>query len=407
MTPLFPAQRAAEEFDKVLGGTAPEAVTDRYAELLDAVEFLRTQPDLVPRAEFVGDLRSRLMTAAETELVAAPVVRRLEPTRSTTRKRRIGTVAASLVIIGGSAGMAAAASGALPGDPLYPIKRGIEEVTTAARLNDARQGEALLNQAATRLDEVRELQAQGSADPDLVASTIDSFQDAANEGSAKLFTAYQAGGDTQDIETVRAFTSQQMGEILAMSAVKDPRTDELLRGAADVLSDIDQQARVLCAACGSEPALQPPAALSAGAGAATIDNLLARPVSQAQTDIDKAEATRIANLKSVASAAEKKAGEIPKTDTPPGGTTASGVPATRADGPVTSTITSDGELLPTASTGAAVQNLVAGVTGGALTGDSETDGGIVPETNTPLDKTLDDLDDTVNKTTDELLPDDQ
>ncbi len=46
MTPLFPAQRAAEEFEKVLGGTATEAVTDRYTELLDAVEFLRAQPDL-------------------------------------------------------------------------------------------------------------------------------------------------------------------------------------------------------------------------------------------------------------------------------------------------------------------------------------------------------------------------
>ena len=149
---------------------------------------------------------------------------------------------------------------------------------------------------------------------------------------------------------------------------------------------------------------QPPAALSAGAGAATIDNLLARPVSQAQTDIDLAEAARIANLKAVASAAEKKASEIPKIDSTAGGTSG-GVPATAADGPVTSTITRDGQLLPTANTNAAVKNLVAGVTG-ALTGGSGG-GGILPKTNTPLDKTLDDLNDTVNKTTEELLPDDQ
>ncbi len=132
-------------------------------------------------------------------------------------------MAASLVIVGGTAGMAAAASGALPGDPLYPIKRGIEQVATGARLSDASQGEALLNQAATRLEEVRELQAQGDADPDVVASTLDSFRDAANEGSAKLFTSYQANGDTQDIEKVRAFTAQQMGDIAAMSARQEPR----------------------------------------------------------------------------------------------------------------------------------------------------------------------------------------
>jgi len=401
MTPLFPAQRAAEEFEAVLGGTASEAVADRYSELLDAVEFLRAQPELVPRAEFVGDLRSRLMTAAETELAAAPVARRHQPTRPSNR-RRIGTLAASLVIVGGSAGMAVAASGALPGDPLYPVKRGIEEATTAARLNDASQGEALLDQAATRLDEVRELQAHGSGDPDLVASTIDSFQVTADEGSAKLFTAYEASGDTEDIATVREFTSQQMGYIVAMSEVEDPASNELLRGAADALADIDQQARVLCGSCGSQKPLWPPAALSAGAGAATINNLLARPVSQAQTDIDRAEAARDAKLKSVASAAEKQAGEIPKTDAEP--TPADNdVPATADDGPVTSTITRDGEPLPTTSTGAAVNDLVAGVTGTPM-GGSGTDSGVVPQTDTPLDETLDDLNGSVDKAKDDVLP---
>ena len=46
MTPLFPAQRAAEEFDQVLGGTATQAVADRYAELLDTVVLLRAQPEV-------------------------------------------------------------------------------------------------------------------------------------------------------------------------------------------------------------------------------------------------------------------------------------------------------------------------------------------------------------------------
>jgi hypothetical protein len=407
MTPLFPAQRAAEEFETVLGGTATEAVADRYAELLGAVEMLRAQPELVPRAEFVGDLRSRLMTAAETELVPAPVVRRLEPTRTSKHKRRLGTVAASLVIVGGSAGMAAAASGALPGEPLYPIKRGIEQVGTTARLSEASRGGALLDQAATRLAEVRDLQAQGAADPDLVASTMDSFRAAADEGSAKLFTAYQTDGDTQDIVTVREFTSKQMSDIVAMSAVKNARVDSLLRDAADVVADIDQQAVALCGSCGSGTVLQPPAALSAGTGARTINNLLAKPVVQAQTDIDQAEAARIANLKSVASAAEKEATEIPKSDGAPTGTIASGVPAPGEDGAVSSVITSDGKVLPSTNTGAAVNDLVVGVTG-ALTGGSGAGGGsLLPKTNTPLDNALDDLNDTVNKATEGLLPDDQ
>src|SRR6478735_4989561 len=190
MTPLFPAQRAAEEFERVLSGTADDAVAARYAELRDAVEQLRTLPEVTPRAEFVGDLRSRLMAAAETELVAVPkaslrAVPSLPEERTRRRNRRMGTIAASLVIVGGTAGMAAAASGALPGETLYPVKLGIEQVTTAVHFGDASQGKALLDQAATRLDEVRALQSQGTTDPDLVAATLDAFQSSADAGSTK------------------------------------------------------------------------------------------------------------------------------------------------------------------------------------------------------------------------------
>ena len=119
-------------------------------------------------------------------------------------------MAASLVLVGGTAGMAAAASGSLPGDGLYPVKRGVEQVETVVRLSDASKGRAQLDQAATRLDEVRSLQARGSTDGDLVASTLDSFRTSAEDGSDKLFAAYQAGSDSADIADVRTFTAQQM-----------------------------------------------------------------------------------------------------------------------------------------------------------------------------------------------------
>ena len=251
MTPLFPAQRAAEEFDQVLAGTADPAVTARYAELLDTVAELRALPEVSPSAEFVGDLRSRLMTAAETELVVTPsVVTSLPRARAHSRRRRLGTVAASLVVVGGTAGMAAAASGALPGDGLYPVKRGIEQVTTAVRFNDASEGKALLDQASTRLDEVGALQAQGSADPDLIAQTLADFNEAADAGSTKLFTSYQASGDQSDITTVRDFTATQMADVAAMTTSADTVTDDGLLEVADTLATIDEQARVLCSSCG-------------------------------------------------------------------------------------------------------------------------------------------------------------
>lgn len=391
MTPLFPAQRAAEEFDQVLGGTATRAAADRHADLLDTVVMLREQPEVLPRADFVDDLRARLMTAAETELVAAPsVVRPLPTTRTPRTSRRFGTVAASLVIIGGSAGMAAAASGAVPGEALYPIKRGVEQANAAVHLGDAGKGRALLDQAATRLDEVRALQEQGSPDAELIASTVASFRSAAENGSGRLFAAYQSSGDAQDISTVRDFTAQQMADIAALSGTS-ASTDQVLVDAADTLADIDQQALALCATCGPNTTLRLPEALSAGAGAATVNSLLARPVSQAQVDIDQADAARIARLKA---AAEKTAGQIPQTIGGKAGIdtgAATDVPAVSSvDGRVSSTLSPKDGLVPSLTTGTAVKDLVSRVTGVAPQVTSGVTGGDNPVTGT-VDDLADDL----------------
>jgi hypothetical protein len=410
MTPLFPAQRAAEEFERVLSGTADDAVATRYAELLDAVEQLRAIPEVTPRAEFVGDLRSRLMVAAETELVGATprttlrAVPALPEERTKRRHRRLGTIAASLVVVGGTAGMAAAASGALPGETLYPIKRGIEQVTTAAHFGDASQGKALLGQAATRLEEVRALQAEGNADPDVIAQTMDAFRSAADSGSAKLFSSYQSDGNQGDITAVRDFTTAQMADVAAMSSSADTATNDLLVNAADTLADIDAQARGLCSACQPTSPLAPPQALSAGAGAASVANLLASPVSQVKTEAATIAAARAARIKALQQVAQHQADTLPKLPigTKPDGTPNYSLPSTpgSAENPLTNVVTPDGKLLPTVTSGAAVKDLVSGVTSTVST----VTGGATDPLTKPLDDAVKDLGDTVGKTTGDLLP---
>jgi hypothetical protein len=399
MTPLFPAQRAAEEFDQVLGGTATHAVADRYADLLDTVVMLREQPDVLPRAEFVGDLRARLMTAAETELVPAPsVVRQLPQTRTPRARRRFGTIAASLVIVGGSAGMAAAASEAMPGEALYPIKRGVEQASTAVHLSDAGKGRSLLEQASTRLDEVQQLQRQGSPDAALVATTLDAFGTAAESGSARLFEAYADGGSAQDISTVRDFTAAQMADIASLSGTS-ATTDESLVDAADTLADIDQQARALCPGCGPNATLQLPDELAAGAGAATAKSLLARPAQQAQADLKRAEDAEKARLAQLQALAEESAGEFP---TASGGPTAGSgtleVPKVSSpDGRVSSQLTPEDGLVPTLTSGTAVKDLVSGVTGNVPQVTSGVTGG-----DTPVDDVVEGVTGTVDGLSDGL-----
>ena len=304
------------------------------------------------------------MTAAETELVAAPrVVRHLPQERPPPSRRRLGTIAASLVIVGGSAGMAAAASGALPGDALYPIKRGVEQAGTAVRFSDASKGEALLEQAAARLDEVRALQAQGLARCRADLDHRRRLPDRRRSGLGEAVRGLPGRWRHQEHHHGSRLHRGADGHASPTCPAPRPATDELLLDAADTLADIDQQARALCVACGPARSLAPPAALSAGAGAATVDNLLARPVAQAQLDIDAAEAARIARLKN---AAEKSAGELPPPSTGvPGGTGQSPSIATAGD-PLTSTLTPDGTLLPSTGGGTAVKDLVSGVTGSVV-----------------------------------------
>lgn len=368
MTPLFPAQRAAEEFDSVLDGRATQAVADRYADLFATVRALREQPEVSPRAEFVSDLRSRLMLAAETELVAAPpVVRPLRP--APRHGRRVGTVAAALVIVGGSAGLAAASSSALPGQALYPVKRGTEQVAAAVRFGDAAKGAALLGQAGNRLDEVGAMLSSGSADPALLGSTLDSFQSSADAGSGKLFTDYQASGNSADIATVRAFTADQMPQIASLAKGADPSTATGLRDAADALADIDQQARTLCGACGDgSPALTTPLTLSSSAGAASVDNLIARPASRARADVTAAVAAAAARaaqqseaIGKLQDAAQQSAAGFGSGTT---GSTTTGALGGSGSGTtgLPSTVTASGGLLPSITGNGTVKDLVSGVT---------------------------------------------
>ena len=152
MSPLSSPRGTAEELQRVLDGDATAEEAARHARLVRTVGLLTSHPAVEPRAEFSADLRARLMVAAETDLVPdrTATVRVLRPAGQ--GRRRVGAVAASLVIVGGTAGVAAASGGALPGDPLYPVKRGTEQVGTSLSLGAAQKGRSELSHAATRLE---------------------------------------------------------------------------------------------------------------------------------------------------------------------------------------------------------------------------------------------------------------
>ena len=263
MNALLPAHRRAERFAALVDSTSTTEADQRYAPLLEVVGTLRAAADeaLSPRADYVTDLRSRLMAEADTALVPTDARLVLPQRHTTTRKQsRFTAAAAGLVLVGSSAGMAVAAQGSVPGDGLYPIKRGLEHVNEALSFSDAGRGRDLLGQAGSRLDEVDTLLDRNASDAE-VSATLRSFTTSAGNGADLLFRTYQRDGDDGDITTVRDFAGTQMGVLtqLADSAPTSLQSD--FAEAAQLLADIDQQATVLCADCGPRGALELPADL--------------------------------------------------------------------------------------------------------------------------------------------------
>ena len=159
MTTLFRARQRAEEFAaRVDAPAAPlravrsesgagERETDR---LVGVVTSLRRQAEAhggpVPRAAFTTELRERLMVEAAVALTPRQAALTLPPRTRSRTERRLVAAASAVVLLGGTAGMAAAAQHALPGEALYPIKRGIEKAEAGLATTSVGRGRDLLTQ---------------------------------------------------------------------------------------------------------------------------------------------------------------------------------------------------------------------------------------------------------------------
>jgi hypothetical protein len=317
MTPLISVRRAAEDFARVVDGSQAD-VANRYADLTACVDLLREQDTPAARPEFVADLRTQLMAAADTLLVPADKVARTSTTvvvRPRRRERRFAVAAAAFVIVGGSAGVAAAAESALPGDPLYPIKRGIESAQVTLNSSDAARGRDLITQASTRLDEIDGLMSDGDATTK-ITHTLSSFQRSATSGADLLFVAYQRDGDINELAKLRGIFSEQQAQLTKLAGQAPPTAQPNFAAAQALLADLDQQARVLCGNCGPG---------SSGdfadlSSAPVLESLISQPAQAAAADA----------LKSQTQALATKAGEIAKntpkpSETVDGSTTRGGV----------------------------------------------------------------------------------
>ncbi|GAA0621679.1 DUF5667 domain-containing protein [Streptomyces crystallinus] len=117
------------------------------------------------------------------------------------------------VAAGAFSGVAAASSDALPGDSLYGLKRGMEDLKLNLADDDADRGRIYLDQASTRLSEARRLMERGRAG-DLdheqlseVRRALSGMQHDVTEGHRLLHAAYAKDGSLGPIAALSSFAS--------------------------------------------------------------------------------------------------------------------------------------------------------------------------------------------------------
>jgi hypothetical protein len=195
--------------------------------------------------------------AEAAEVLTPSQVLALPPRRRGARERRLTVAASAFVLIGGTAGMAAAAQHAAPGDAFYPLKRGLENAERSLQRDDADRGESYLSQADDRLAEARTLLDRDAAS-DQVGESLRTFTTQAVAGTDLLLQSYEKDRDPALVQEVRAFSADALSSLAALSRVApDDLAGEIAR-AGFVLQRIDSSAAQLCADCSDLPSLEVP-----------------------------------------------------------------------------------------------------------------------------------------------------
>ena len=178
------------------------------------------------------------------------------------------------VAAGAFSGVAAASSDALPGDSLYGLKRGIEDV----KLNyladgDNERGEVYLDQASTRLNEARRLMERdraGQLDHESLGEirrALSGMRHDASEGHRLLHEAYQR--DPDSLGPIQALDAFSRSHREAWGALRDRlpvQLGDVSQEVSSVFDAIDQEVAPLQSLLPKPPAKSGPGGGGAGGG---------------------------------------------------------------------------------------------------------------------------------------------
>ncbi len=183
----------------------PEVKTVQRAQLVAAMEAALADGTL--------DTSGRVPEQRAGEGLDGPRhgLRQLRPRSRWSRRLAAGGLTVG-VAAGAFSGVAAASTDALPGDTLYGLKRGMEDLRLGMAGDDAARGAVLLEMASTRLQEARRLLERGRSGPldddsvREVRRALSGMQTEASEGHDLLSGAYERDGSLAPMATLNAFS---------------------------------------------------------------------------------------------------------------------------------------------------------------------------------------------------------
>lgn len=142
---------------------------------------------------------------------------------------------ASILIVMLFAGTAVAATTASPDSPLYPIKRGLEEVRTATTLTDLGKVEIEANHANTRLDEIENMIDENK--PEYVQDLLLKYDSHIIKAVTIAAGARDGGKDTAEVEaTIREVQERHDRLLLGLLERVPEHVQEVTRDAMTAAS---------------------------------------------------------------------------------------------------------------------------------------------------------------------------
>ncbi|WP_374775226.1 DUF5667 domain-containing protein [Streptomyces sp. NBC_01310] len=198
----------------VLGERMPRPVLDPEVKVVQRAQLIAAMETMVLEERAGGSAASDPQVPEQRTgrgAHRATPLRKLRP-----RSRWSKGIAAGGLTVGVAAGafsgVAAASSDALPGDHLYPVKRGMEDLKLGMADDDSDRGELYLDQASNRLSEARRLMERGRTgvlDHESLGEirrALAGVKHDAEEGHRLLQLAYERDGSLGPIQTLSSFS---------------------------------------------------------------------------------------------------------------------------------------------------------------------------------------------------------